>query len=150
MVGDAKLGEIRLSWTITRQKGGFIRAGDPKDLELTVEQYGDRLVVKDQWRGSRIADRPNIHMVMTVHPATLVSGSMGNGTVHLNVSEGSSFRLDSTVGIGQIDVDGVKSEREWSFLGGSVTAAIGGGNGKLDISAGNGQVELDVLASPEN
>ena len=49
------------------------------------------------------------------------------------------------VGVGQIDVSGIKVRRDWNLLGGTVRGRTGSGDGALTLDLGTGSIRLDVV-----
>ncbi len=143
VVGDAKPGEAKLSWTIKRQKNGFTKGGKPKDLDVRVEQQGDRLVVEDHWCGKKKACRPIINMVLELHPDTLVQGSMGNGKLTVENHKITGLRM----GNGKVVLGGELSEDSQIKMGnGVVKGSVLITAGKHRIKMGNGVVKLEAAA----
>lgn len=70
--------------------------------------------------------------------------SVGNGEIRLFLSEGSSASIRASVGVGGIDVDGIKVRRDWNMLGGTVRGRAGAGDGALTLDMGTGSIRLAV------
>jgi hypothetical protein len=71
--------------------------------------------------------------------------SVGNGEIRLFIAEGSSASLRASVGVGDIDVSGIKVRRDWNMLGGTVRGRAGGGDGALSLDLGTGSIRVDVV-----
>ena len=82
---------------------------------------------------------------------TIASGehtvSLGNGRIHLSLLPGSSCAVTATTGVGNIDVSGFTTQRNWHLTGGSVTGTVGAGAARLSFDVGNGQIKIDAPAA---
>lgn len=70
--------------------------------------------------------------------------AVGNGEIRLFLSEGSSASIRASVGVGGIDVEGIKVRRDWNMLGGTVRGRAGSGDGALTLDMGTGSIRLAV------
>lgn len=71
--------------------------------------------------------------------------SVGNGEIRLFLGEGSSADIRASVGVGSVDVSGIKVRRDWNLLGGTVRGSAGSGDGALTLDLGTGSIKLDVV-----
>jgi hypothetical protein len=76
--------------------------------------------------------------------------NVGNGAVELGLRPGSSFSFDADTGIGEVQLSGVPGKIERNMLSQTARGVLGTGDGKLEISIGNGSVKLRSAGAAAN
>jgi hypothetical protein len=127
---------------------------DDRDVENTMEQEGDRLVIRETFHANNV--HGSSEWTISVPDGISVRYSTGSGSIRaedlkadLNITTGSgdlvftkvSGTIGGTTGSGDLELDGFKGELNINI--GSGSAMIDNSEGDLDLNCGSGNIRVN-------
>jgi hypothetical protein len=131
-----KDGASSVSWKVEKRLGV-----DAEDMEVKVETDGDLVKVTDEWHGSKFAQRPAVHIVVTLPADSNLNIALGNGDVETALNG----ELVASLGNGDIRLQGAPSRIDLELGNGDIQGSALLASGEHHVSVGNGDIRLSLL-----